>query len=147
MTIRLPHALVGAVCAGCAAADVVRIPALSALLAAAAVAAVGLGFGAVGLRCTALGAALLVAAWGWGSIRLAQLDRSVLAAQIGTFEQALVEVEEPARAGAFDERMRVLVLRWGTLPTREPALLELPLGRAPPPLRGVRRPDHGSQRS
>jgi competence protein ComEC len=130
--MRLPYALVGAVCVGCAAADVLRVPAFPAFLVAAAMAVLGFGVDAVGPRWTALGAALVVAAWGWGSMRLAQLDRSVLAPRIGAFEQALVEVEEPPRAGAFDQRMRVLVLRWGTLRTHEPALLELPLGRAPP---------------
>ncbi len=83
-------------------------------------------------RWPAVAAALVALAWSWGSVRLGQLDHTVLAARIGTFEPAVVEVEEPPRQGSFDQRMRAVVLRWGTLRTREPVLLELPLGRAPP---------------
>jgi competence protein ComEC len=56
----------------------------------------------------------------------------VLASRIGTAEWAVVEVEEPARPGTFDQRMKALVLRWGGVRVHEPALLELPLGRSPP---------------
>ena len=84
------------------------------------------------LRVAALAAALVAVAWGWGSVRFAQLNRSELASRIGTAESALVETEEPARAGQFDQRMKALVLRWGTLRPHEPVLLELPLGRSPP---------------
>jgi competence protein ComEC len=130
--VRLPHALVGAFCAGCAAADLARVPAFVVFLVAASVAAAGVAGGDACLRWPVAAAAVAVVAWGWGSHRLDQLDRSVLAPRIGTFEQAVVELEEPPRAGAFDQRMRALVLRWGTLRTHEPVLLELPLGRAPP---------------
>jgi len=132
VTIRFPHVLVGAVCIGCAASDAVRVPVGTTLVAAAAVAILVFGFGDPGLRRPAVAAALVAVAWAWGSMRLAQLDHSVLAPRIGTFEQALVEVEEAPRAGEFDQRMRALVLRWGTLRTHEPVLLELSLGRAPP---------------
>ena len=44
----------------------------------------------------------------------------------------MIEVDEPPRAGAFDQRMKALVLRWGTLAVHEPVLLQLPLGRSPP---------------
>jgi competence protein ComEC len=84
------------------------------------------------VRLAVLAAAVTSVAWGWGSLRVAQLDRSVLAARIGTFERALVEVEEPPRVGSFDQRMRAVVLRWGTVAVHEPVLLELPLGRSPP---------------
>jgi competence protein ComEC len=77
-------------------------------------------------------AAVIAVGWGWGSVRLGQLDHSVLAEQIGSAERAVVEVEEPPRAGSFDQRMRAVVLRWGTLRPHEPVLLQLPLGRAPP---------------
>jgi competence protein ComEC len=131
VNVRIPHALVGAFCVGCAAADLARVPAFAVFLVAAAIAAVGVGAGDARLRWPAAAAAVAIVAWGWGSHRLAQLDRSVLAPRIGTFEQAVVEIEEPPRAGAFDQRMRALVVRWGTLRTHEPVLLELPLGRAP----------------
>ena len=126
MTVGLPHALVGALCVGFALANVARVPVFPALVAAAV-----LGALSVSRRATAVAAALVVA-WSWGSVRLAQVDHSVLASRIGTFERALVEVEEPPRPGSFDQRMRARVLRWGTLRTHEPVLLELPLGRSPP---------------
>jgi hypothetical protein len=132
VTVRFPHALVGAVCIGCAASDATRVPTGPALVAAAVVATLVLALDDPRLHRPAVAAALVAVAWAWGSMRLAQLDHSVLAPRIGTFEQALVEVEEPPRAGEFDQRMRALVLRWGTLRTHEPVLLELPLGRAPP---------------
>ena len=79
----------------------------------------------------ARGVLVAVAAWGWGSERLHTLDRSVLAAGIGTAERALVETDEPARAraspcGSGGGR------RWGPQRLHERVLLELPLGRAPP---------------
>ncbi|HYQ10421.1 MAG TPA: hypothetical protein VEP92_04580, partial [Gaiellaceae bacterium] len=74
MTIRFPHALVGTVCIGCAASDVVRVPVGTTLVAAAAVAILVFGFGDPGLRRPAVAAALVAVAWAWGSMRLAQLD-------------------------------------------------------------------------
>ncbi|HJQ74552.1 MAG TPA: ComEC/Rec2 family competence protein [Gaiellaceae bacterium] len=132
MTIRIPHALAGALCVGCALANLARPAFAPALGVAAVLGAVGLAAVDPRVRWPALALALVAGAWGWGSIRLAQLDRSVLAPRIGTFEPALVEVEEPPRTGSFDQRMRALVLRWGTVQVHEPVLLELPLGRAPP---------------
>jgi competence protein ComEC len=131
VTVRLPHAVAGALCLGFALANLGRLPLLPALLAAGVLGGFGFCLGAR-FRWPALFVAVVAVAWGWGSARLAQLDDSVLAARIGTFERALVDVEEPPRTGSFDQRMRVRVLRWGTLRTREPALLELPLGRSPP---------------
>ena len=60
------------------------------------------------------------------------LDHSVLRPRVGTAERALVVTEEPPRIGKFDVRVRVLVLRFGLLRPSEPALLQLPVGRAPP---------------
>jgi competence protein ComEC len=79
-----------------------------------------------------LAATFVAIAWAWGSMRIERLDRSVLGARIGTFEPALVEVEESPRVGEFGQRMKGLVLRWGTLRVHEPVWLELPLGRSPP---------------
>jgi competence protein ComEC len=129
---RLPHAFVGALCLGFALANLGRLPLFPALLSAGVLAALALCSGDVRFRRTAAAAAVVAVAWTWGSVRLAQLDHSVLAARIGTFERALVEVEEPPRPGSFDQRMRVRVLRWGTVRRDEPVLLELPLGRSPP---------------
>jgi competence protein ComEC len=132
VTIRLPHAFVGALCLGFALANLARPSTLPMLVAAAGLATVGLAASGSRLRSAALASAVVAVAWGWGSVRLAQLDHSVLAGRIGTAEWAVVEVEEPPRPGAFDQRMKVLVLRWGTVRAHEQALLEMPLGRSPP---------------
>lgn len=132
MTLRIPHAFVGALCLGFGLANTAR-PALASTLGATAL--LGL-FGLVAteprFRLVLLFSAVIAVGWGWGSVRLAQLDHSVLAGRIGTAERAVVEVEEPPRAGSFDQRMRAVVLRWGMLRPHEPVLLQLPLGRAPP---------------
>ena len=132
MTVRIPHALVGALCLGFALANLVRPAVVPALGVAVAFASVGLAASDSRFRTLALASAVVAVAWGWGSARLAQLDRSVLSARIGTAEWAVIEVVEPPRTGAFDQRMKALVLRWGTLGVHEPVLLQLPLGRSPP---------------
>src|SRR5206468_11232424 len=58
--------------------------------------------------------------------------RRPLAPGIGTAERAIVDVEEPPHSTRFAARVRVLVRTWGDLRPHEPALLEMPLGRAPP---------------
>jgi competence protein ComEC len=130
VTVRLPHAVAGALCLGFALANLLRLPVFPALLAASVLGALWLGDAR--FRRPSAVAAVVALAWTCGSARLTQLDHSVPAARIGTFERALVEVQEPPRPGPFDQRMRARVLRWGTLRTHEPVLLELPLGRSPP---------------
>ena len=132
MTLRLPHAFVGALCLGFALANLARPAVAQTLGAAVVLALVGLVASEPRPRAAALAAAVVVIAWGWGGMRLAQLDSSVLASRIGTAEWAVVEVEESPRLGTFDQRMKALVLRWGRVHVHEPALLELPLGRSPP---------------
>jgi competence protein ComEC len=132
VTLRLPHALVGALGLGCALANVGRLPLFPAFTAAALLGMVALVTFGARHRWGVAAAAVVVAGWGWGSTRLSQLDHSVLASRIGTFEHARVEVAEQPRPGTFDQRMRAKVLRWGPLRLDEPVLLELPLGRAPP---------------
>src|ERR671938_314790 len=65
-------------------------------------------------------------------MRLAVLDRSVLAARIGWAETSVVTVTGPARRGRFELRVPARVTRFGRLRVDEPVLLELPRGRAPP---------------
>jgi competence protein ComEC len=130
--LRLPQAFVGSLCLGFALANLVRPAAVSAFGVAAALASVALMASNPRLRAAALAAAVVAVAWAWGAARLAQLDHSVFASRIGTAEWAEVEVEEPPRLGTFDQRMKALVLRWGTLRAHESVLLELPLGRSPP---------------
>jgi competence protein ComEC len=130
--LRLPHAAVGALCLGFALANLARPAVVPALGVAFALASVGLVASEPRLRMALLAATVVVVAWGWGGMRLAQLDNSALSSRIGTAEWAVVEVEEPPRLGTFDQRMKALVLRWGYLRVHEPVLLELPLGRSPP---------------
>jgi competence protein ComEC len=132
VTLRLPHSFVGALCLGFALADLARLSPLHALLATVLLGAFGIAAAENRLRWPILASAVVAAAWGWGSLRLAQLDRSVLASRIGTAERAVVEVEESPRLGMFDQRVRAIVLHWGTLRLHEPVLLQLPLGRSPP---------------
>jgi competence protein ComEC len=123
---------VGALCVGFALGSLGRLTPMHALVAAIVLGALGLA-GATGrVRWALLASALVTLAWAWGSIRLSQLDHSVLASRIGTAERTIVEVQEPPRAGSFDQRMKALVLRWGTFRPDEPVYLELPLGRSPP---------------
>jgi competence protein ComEC len=132
VTLRLPHVFVGALCLGFALADLARPAVVPTLGAAGALASIGLAVSVPRLRAAVLASAAVVVAWAWGGARLAQLDTSVLASRIGAAEWAVVEVEEPPRPGTFDQRMKALVIGWGSLRVHEPVLLELPLGRSPP---------------
>jgi competence protein ComEC len=125
------HLLLGVLCSGIALANAVRAP-----LVALAAAAVGL-VAATGLappqrRFGLLALALALAGWWWGSARLDALDRSLLRAEVGRAERALVTVTGPPRRGRFAIRAPGLVTRFGRLRPHEPILLELPLGRSPP---------------
>lgn len=120
-----------ALCIGVASANAARLP--WAGLAAAAVALAAAAALADGERRLALlVAAFACAGWWWGSVRLAAIDRSVLAPRIGTAERTLVEVTAPSRKTRYGLRMPVSVTRFGSASVHEPALLELPPGRAPP---------------
>ena len=119
-------------CVGCAFANSTRVSALPVGLTAAALGALTLAISEARFRCAAASVAVALCGWAWGSVRLAELDRSALVSRIGTVERAVVEVDEPPKAGSFDERARAVLLRWGPLKPREPVYLELPLGRAPP---------------
>jgi competence protein ComEC len=128
---RYPHALAGAACAGLAASNVGRCSSpLVALVAVGAALAAALLDGAA--RLAVVAAALVAAGWWWGSVRLDALDASPLARAVGSADDAVVVVSGPARRGQFELRLPARVLRFGRLRPREPVLLELPLGRAPP---------------
>jgi ComEC/Rec2-related protein len=131
VNVRAPHALVASLCIGVASANVARLPwAGLAAVAVALAAAASLADGE--RRLALLVAAFACAGWWWGSGRLAALDRSVLAPRIGTAERTLVEVTAPARKTRYRLRVPVSVIRFGATSVHEPALLELPPGRAPP---------------
>jgi competence protein ComEC len=130
---RFPHhVLAGAICAGLTFANVTRAGAAAILVGGAALlvlaAAAETPVARVGL------AAAAVAVWGlwWGSLRLDAADRSHLRAEAGRAGKALLEVTGPARRGRFSLRLRARMLAFRGRPLKEPVLLELPLGRAPP---------------
>jgi ComEC/Rec2-related protein len=122
--MRTAYLLPTALCGGCALSLVLR----AALVPAVVLVCVG----ALARPHLALALLLLAGGWWWGSERIRALDRSVLAAQIGTAERTIVETQEPVHVTRFAVRVRVLVRRWGNVHLHEVALLELPLGRAPP---------------
>src|SRR5437899_1188754 len=64
--------------------------------------------------------------------QLDALDRRVLLARVGGAERPAVTGTGPPRRGRFGLRLPARVTRFGRLVVDEPALLELPLGRAPP---------------
>jgi competence protein ComEC len=122
---RAPQLLVASLCGGLAAANAMRVGLVAAvLLVVSAVVALP--------RTAVLAVALFVLGWWWGSARLDSLDRSVLAQHVGKAGRAHVVVTGPARRGRFSVRVPGLVTRYATRPLREPTLLELPQGRAPP---------------
>ncbi|HYZ76092.1 MAG TPA: ComEC/Rec2 family competence protein [Gaiellaceae bacterium] len=127
----VPQRVAAAVVLGLAASLVVRSAwpgiACAAGLAAASSAFVRPERAGLLVACSAV----LAGAW-WGSMRLAVLDRSLLAARIGWAETSLVTVTGPPRRGRFELRLPARVSRFGLLQIDEPVLLELPRGRAPP---------------
>lgn len=125
-----PALLVGAACAGLAAANALSAPApyvpIAILLGAA---------GAVASSRTRLAAcavALALAGWWWGSTRLAALDQSVLAPELGHADEATAVVTGPVRKTPFALRVPAEVRRFGGRRVRERVLLVLPVGRSPP---------------
>jgi competence protein ComEC len=125
-----PHLLAGALCAGLGASLSVRGSSV-------VVGGAALGLGAVALieprvRLAGLAAALVLAGWWWGSLRLDGLDRSELKAEIGRAGPALVEVTGPAKRSSFAVRVPIKVLSFEGRVLDEPARLDLPSGRAPP---------------
>jgi ComEC/Rec2-related protein len=116
-----------AACAGIVLSLVVRAPAPW-LLAAAALALVARARAGVALL-----AAVALAGWWWGSVRVDALAKSAFAHELGRGGDALVEVVAPPRHGAFELRVVVRVLRFDGARSDERVLAELPLSsRAPP---------------
>jgi competence protein ComEC len=122
---RRPQLLAASVCAGLAGANAMRIGFVVAVfLMVSAVVAFP--------RPAVLGLALFVLGWWWASARLEVLDRSELAQHVGEAGRARVVVTGPARRGRFSIRAPGLVLEYAGRSLREPTLLELAHGRAPP---------------
>ena len=126
-----PYALAGSACAGLVAANAVRLQGgLAVAVAALCVAAAATLDGLIRLGAVALGIAT-AACW-WGGLRLDALDRSVLVSRVPHVDRTIAEATGPARHSQFALRLPVRVRSFGDLRLNEPALLELPLGRAPP---------------
>ena len=126
-----PHVAALALVLGLAAANVARSGSPVVAVAAAALALVVTVLNGP-WRAAALLAALVLGGWWWASIRLDALDGSVLIGEVGRTERAEVIVTGPVRRGRFALRAPAMVRRFGSLSVREPTLLQLPLGRAPP---------------
>jgi ComEC/Rec2-related protein len=128
VNVRLPHLLAGSLCAGLAAANLVRLHGWLLVGVAAAL----VPFVSEARRPAALALAVALAGLWWASGRLDALDRSTLAPLVGTAERAELVVTGPARRGRFDLRAPARVERWGSLRPHEAVELQLPLGRPPP---------------
>jgi competence protein ComEC len=144
-----PHAHAAALCLGIAAANAARAPVVAAFALAGVAAAVAALADGDARLCAAVAAAALLG-WCWGGARLDALDRSPLERVVGTAGRVRVVVTAPARRSRFALRVQVQVLRFGDTPLSEPALLELPLGRAPPQgaileVLAVAKPPRGAQ--
>jgi competence protein ComEC len=127
-----PYLLAGAACVGLAAANAVRGHGLAVAAVAAAVALGGALAPEPVERVVLVAVALALVGWWWGSARLDSLDASVLRPRVGETARSRLVVTGPARENGFELRIPATLLRFGSLAVREPVLLELPPGRAPP---------------
>jgi competence protein ComEC len=125
---RPAHALALATCVGLAFANAVRAGPVLLVLAFLSLAACAF----TERRLAAVAVALILSGWWWGAARLDTLDRSPLAARIGTAERLRVVVTSTPRQGRFDIRAEGKVTRFGTLRPDESVSLRLRPGRAPP---------------
>jgi competence protein ComEC len=128
---RGPQVLAASLCCGLAAANAVRPQTSVALLLGAVLGVAGLTLEG-GRRHALFAAALMVVAWWWGGARLNALDRSPLSGELGRAVNVRLVVTGPARPGHYDVRVPALIVRFARSAVREPVLLRLPLGRAPP---------------
>ena len=126
-----PHWLVGSLCAGFSAGNLVRPPLILAgfSVSLAAVAALQAGGAA---RLLLFAPALAAGGWWWSGARLDHLDRSVLRSFVGESEGVVAVITGPVRRGQYRLRAPVRVSRFGERLVDERAQLELPLGRSPP---------------
>jgi competence protein ComEC len=121
--------LLACACLGLASANAHRLG-IAAALAAGVLAAAAVSF--PGARTILLGVALLLAGLWIGSARLAAIDGTDLAAEIGHVDRARVVVTGPTRRTPYTLRVPARLERFGSNEVREPILLELPVGRSPP---------------
>src|SRR5439155_13815542 len=126
-----PQLLAAAVCLGLAAATGVRLETSLPLAVATGLAVLSAAVGGT-CRFAVVAVALALLGWWWGSARLDAIDRSSLSPRLGTAGRATIVATGPARTGRFDVRQPGMVLRFADLRLREPVLMKLPRGRAPP---------------
>jgi competence protein ComEC len=129
-----PHVLAASLCAGLAAANVVRPdgPWLLVATLGAVVVSVTVAGADDRQRLAALAVALSLGGLWWGGLRLDTLDRSVLSPRIGEVGPSVLEITGPTRRTPFRLRVPAKVREFRRILLTEPVLLELPLGRAPP---------------
>jgi ComEC/Rec2-related protein len=108
---RLPQVMAGGLCLGLAAANAVRAQTGLVLVLSAVTGSLALVVDEP-RRLGLLALSLALCGWWWARAR--------------------VIVTGPARRGRYDLRLPALAVRYGDLVVREPVLLRLPLGRAPP---------------
>jgi competence protein ComEC len=126
-----PHAFLGALCAGFAAANVFRATVFALLLAGLVVTAGAALTRAATFHVLVCGV-LLLTGWWWASVRLSAIDHSVLAPEIGRAGRFVLAVTGPGRRSEFSLRIPAEARRFGERELREPVLLRLPPARSPP---------------
>jgi hypothetical protein len=119
-----PQVFAAALCGGLMLANLARVGVVAVLVLSLLVVPLP--------RALSLALALLLAGWWLGSVRLNELDRSVLAGRVGEAGRAVVVVTGQPRPGRFEQRAPGVVTRFAGARVREPVRLELPPGRAPP---------------
>jgi ComEC/Rec2-related protein len=128
---RLPQVMAGGLCLGLAAANALRAQTGLVLVLSAVTGSLALVVDEP-RRLGLLALSLALCGWWWASARLDSIDRSPLRSELETAARARVIVTGPARRGRYDLRLPALAVRYRDLVVREPVLLRLPLGRAPP---------------
>jgi competence protein ComEC len=131
LELHWPSLLVGAACAGLAAANWIE-PGVFVLAAMCLVALVVFVVIDGNARVVALGVALAAVGLWWGSLRLESLERSALVAELGESGQTRLVVTGPARTTPWAVRVPAEVHRFREQRLRERVLLVLPVGRSPP---------------
>jgi competence protein ComEC len=126
-----PHLAAGGFCAGLSLALAARAPA--AWLAAAALALVAVAAIVPRRRVELVALGLVAGGWWLASVRLEDMNRSLLVAAVGQAAPARLEVTGPARTSQFTTRVPVRVKALWRQRLNEPSQLELPAKiRAPP---------------
>ena len=126
-----PSLVVGAACAGIAAANWVGVGTAS-LIAVALSALLGVALLDGPARVASLGLAVAIVGLGWGSLRLDARGQSVLAAEAGVSGDAQLVVTGTARRTSWAIRVPAELRAFRGARVRERVLLVLPVGRSPP---------------